>query len=302
MKENFLVSPLVSIIIPCYNHSKFIRKTIESVVAQDYLNIELIIIDDGSKDDSVACINELLELCQKRFKRFEFRHRENKGLCATLNEALHWCQGVYFSPTASDDFLAKNKISKQVSAFIELGNPNLAGVFSGVNIIDEHDRVVKTLGFESFFGFKDIFLRKAFIPGQAVMLSRNIVLSVGGYDERKRIEDLYLFLKISEKGFVFKSIKEGLVFYRRHDDNLSSKSDIIWGAVYSILLDYKNDPLFKEALSRSMMIHAHDLQRSSKIKSLNFVFKSVNNYPRIIFSSSFVKWCLKFFIKSKVYK
>ena len=86
-------SPLVSVVIACYNHENFVQDCIKSVVAQTYDNIELIIIDDGSKDSSVEKISELIDVCQNRFSRFEFRHRSNKGLTATLNEALERRQG-----------------------------------------------------------------------------------------------------------------------------------------------------------------------------------------------------------------
>ncbi|MCD2506173.1 glycosyltransferase family A protein, partial [Staphylococcus aureus] len=73
------------------------------MIDQDYENIELIIIDDGSKDNSVIKIQEMVECCKQRFTRFEFRSRANIGLSATLNEALEWCEGEYFSALASDD-------------------------------------------------------------------------------------------------------------------------------------------------------------------------------------------------------
>ena len=80
--------PLVSIAIPSYNHEIYVQECIRSVIDQDYRNIELIIIDDGSTDNSVEKIEELIPLCKKRFVRFEFLCRENKGLSATLNEAI----------------------------------------------------------------------------------------------------------------------------------------------------------------------------------------------------------------------
>ncbi len=97
--------PLVSVVIPCYNHENFVQDSIQSVIDQTYQNIELIIIDDGSKDGSVEKIQEMIPACQERFVRFEFRHRPNKGLSATLNEALEWCEGEYYSPIASDDII-----------------------------------------------------------------------------------------------------------------------------------------------------------------------------------------------------
>ena len=110
--------PLVSVVIPCYNHENFVQDCIKSVIDQTYENIELIIIDDGSKDGSVQKIQEMSAACQKRFTRFEFRYRPNKGLSETLNEALEWCEGLYLSPIASDDQMLKQKIQLQVN-FLE---------------------------------------------------------------------------------------------------------------------------------------------------------------------------------------
>lgn len=75
--------PLVSVVIPCYNHESFVQDSIQSVIDQPYQNIELIIIDDGSKDGSVEKIQEMIPACQERFVRFEFQYRPNKGLSAT---------------------------------------------------------------------------------------------------------------------------------------------------------------------------------------------------------------------------
>ena len=99
--------PLVSVVIPCYNHEKFVQDCIQSVIDQTYENIELIIIDDGSKDNSVKVIQELADKYG-----FTFIHRPNKGLSATLNEGIRLSKGKYFSAIASDDILFLEKIEK----------------------------------------------------------------------------------------------------------------------------------------------------------------------------------------------
>ena len=66
-------TPLVTIAIPCYNHEQYVQDSIQSIIDQSYSNIELIIIDDGSKDNSVLKIQELISICTNRFSRFEFR-------------------------------------------------------------------------------------------------------------------------------------------------------------------------------------------------------------------------------------
>ena len=108
-KENNL--PLVSACIPAYNHEKYVAEAIESVINQDYKNIELIIINDGSKDKTNEVIMSFEEKCKERFVRFEYRNRENRGLSATLNEIIEWSQGKYFTGVASDDVMLKNKVS-----------------------------------------------------------------------------------------------------------------------------------------------------------------------------------------------
>lgn len=84
MNEKNEDQPLVSVVIPCYNHEQFVQEAIQSVIDQDYTNIELLIIDDGSKDSSAEKIEKLIAVCKQRFNRFEFKSRANKGISATL--------------------------------------------------------------------------------------------------------------------------------------------------------------------------------------------------------------------------
>ena len=105
----------VSVIVPVYNAEKAIERCIRSILDQEYQDIECIAVDDGSKDGSVEKIQEMIPTCQKRFIRFEFRYRPNKGLSATLNEALEWCEGEYYAGFASDDIMLVSRIEKQVN-------------------------------------------------------------------------------------------------------------------------------------------------------------------------------------------
>ncbi|HFF5453735.1 TPA: glycosyltransferase family 2 protein, partial [Acinetobacter baumannii] len=157
--------PLVSIVIPCYNHANFVQDCIQSVIAQTYQNIELIIIDDGSKDGSVEKIQEFIGECEKRFVRFEFRNRPNKGLSATLNEALEWCQGEYFSAIASDDMMLNDKIEIQIDFLKNSIDSTIVGVFGGYNLIDDTDAIIKTiLKKEKKYVFNEIFLHNFDLP------------------------------------------------------------------------------------------------------------------------------------------
>ena len=148
--------PLVSVVIPCYNHENYVQDSIQSVINQTYQNIELIIIDDGSKDGSVEKIKEMIPACQESFIRFEFRHRPNKGLSATLNEALEWCEGEFFSPLASDDRYFRNKVLSQVEKISEFDE--VIALSSNISYIDETDNFIRnTNNPERIYFFEDIF-------------------------------------------------------------------------------------------------------------------------------------------------
>ncbi len=85
--------PLVTVIIACYNHEKYIEQSISSVLEQTYGNVELLVIDDGSTDDSVAVIKRLLTAHD-----FNFIEQANQGLSKTLNEAIRRAQGSLIAP------------------------------------------------------------------------------------------------------------------------------------------------------------------------------------------------------------
>lgn len=287
-------NPLVSVIIPCYNHEDFVQETIQSVIDQDYQNIELIIIDDGSKDTSVQKIEEMREACESRFSRFKFRHRPNKGLCATLNEGLDWSKGKYFTPSASDDILSPCKISKQIKV---LQNSGAVGVFTGICIINDKKEIITNKGQNRKISFNEAFLRKYLMPGQTLMLSTSAVKNINGYDTSIAIEDLDIILRLCSKNYYFISIKTPLVYYRRHENNLSSNHQVMIEAVKFILSKYKHHKLYKQALSNSIMIEAHGLQHMNKTASLNYMKEALNIYPMNIFSISLFKYIIKMILK-----
>lgn len=295
--------PLVTIAIPCYNHELYVEECIRSVLAQDYENIELIIIDDGSKDSSVEVVKKFVDLCKQRFVRFEFRSRENRGVCKTLNEALEWSKGDFFSPSASDDILLPHKISAQVRSILE-GGEGVVGALGGISIFDTSGDVVKTergLGKKVFFD--QILLRNIPLPGQATMLNRKDLLRVKGYDENFKVEDLFVFLKMTEEGNSLISMNEVVILYRRHGGNLSSNHELMWDAISSILKMYSRNELYSRALSHSMIIQAHSLHSDFPIQAMKWMIKSFANDLRVVkyrgiwtlilkflLPNSFIKW------------
>ena len=283
--------PLVSVVIPCYNHDRYVQECIQSIIDQTYCNLELIIIDDGSSDQSVVMIDQMSTKCNDRFVRFDFRHRPNKGLCATLNEALEWCQGEFVSPIASDDVMLAHKIRKQVSSF---SSPLIAGVFGNVAVLQEgviknpvQSAELARPTVETVYSFRDIFFRKSKLPAPTAMLRRSDLIEVGGYDEDIAIEDFYLWLKLTESGKQLVHIDETLALYRRHPGNQSQNSEIMLDGVLQILSRYDDRKDFPEALARSLLVHAGDLACDGAGDSFRYLVRGLRQCPSLLFSKLF---------------
>lgn len=240
--------PLVSIVIPCYNHETFVQDCIQSVIDQNYENIELIIIDDGSKDSSVEIIQKMIPACKQRFTRFEFRQRPNKGLSATLNEALEWCEGEYYSAIASDDLMLKDKTEIQVR-FLEK-NKEIIAVFSGIKLIDENNIVIGELLRDSQrYNFKKIIMHEHDLPAPTQMIRMNSLKNIGGYNSNILIEDWYMWIKLSELGDLF-YMKKILCLYRRHNSNISSNLLIMQQGRLQVLDEFKSSKYYNRACKK----------------------------------------------------
>lgn len=267
MKNQLKNNPLVSIVIPCYNHEQFVQEAIQSIIDQDYENIELIVIDDGSKDDSVGKIKEMIPACKERFFRFEFRCRANKGLCATLNESLDWINGEFFSPLASDDVAFKNKIT----FLIEKIKKDKADVVFGrivssnkIKLIHKKDKSPKR------HNFYDLLIQENIPPAPASLIKRNVILEVGGFDVSTKLEDWDLWLRLADKGKVLLSYLEPVAFYRRHDLNITNNTKLIANERSKIINKYKNKPQFDIAVRYANLQIARDLAGSKKSEALKY--------------------------------
>lgn len=125
--------PKVSVIVPSYNHSKFIEAAINSIITQTYQDFEIIISDDASKDDSVEKINKIVD---PRIKLFP--HKENMGAVYNTNFCIEKATGEYIALLNSDDLWEKDKLEKQVN-FLEK-NRNIGAVFTNALFVDEEDK------------------------------------------------------------------------------------------------------------------------------------------------------------------
>ena len=123
--------PLVTVFVPSYNHGRYIGQTIDAIARQTYRPIELIVIDDGSRDDSPARLKELATTTDMRL----VLKSRNAGVVKALNEGLELARGKYFAPCASDDWWHPEKIAEQVQRFES--DPDLKIAFTEGVEVDE---------------------------------------------------------------------------------------------------------------------------------------------------------------------
>lgn len=258
--------PLVSIVIPCYNHEAYIVDSIQSVIDQCYENIELIIIDDGSKDQSVVKIQSMVEICKKRFNRFEFRIRPNKGLSATLNEAIEWCQGEYYSALASDDKMMPFKTEKQVET-LKLRD-DIVAIFGGVRVIDSNNQfLMHWTQPDQEYTFDDIFMHRHELPAATALMRLKAIQRMGGYNTDLKIEDWYMWLKLSkESNLLF--LEESVCEYRSHSTNFSKNIELMYVERLKVLNEFKDEEKIHLALLNVEWITASEYLRVNKRKAV----------------------------------
>lgn len=238
--------PLVSVIIASYNHAPYIEASIESVLAQSYRNIELLVIDDGSKDDSVERIRRLQEE-----HAFDFRVQQNQGLSRTLNEAIARARGSLIAPFGSDDIMLPERIAKQV-AYLQ-DKPEVGICAGNIQEIDEHGNfrgVTKDLPLRRL-DFEDAFLdRKPGPPAPTLLFRREALEKVGGFDPQIRLEDLLIELKVTRAGYFIDVLPDVLALYRVHATNTYKNYRFMVDNVLKTYAQFADHPACAEVCAR----------------------------------------------------
>jgi glycosyltransferase involved in cell wall biosynthesis len=195
-------TPLVSVICLCYNHSNYVVESIESVLSQSYANIELIIIDDASTDDSQDVIRNFID----KFPEVKFIPlSRNIGNCRAFNIGWQASSGDYIIDLAADDLLLPERISVGVDCFLNVGRKY--GVhFGDARIIDENGTLLREHFTSSYFQDNvpegiifSTLLTKYFINPATMMYSKALLDYLGGYDESLAYEDFDLWVRSSKE-------------------------------------------------------------------------------------------------------
>lgn len=223
--------PLVSVICLCYNHERYVAEALHAVLEQTYRNIEIIVVDDASTDNSVARIQETIA----PHAGIQFiALKKNIGNCTAFNRGLALAKGDYIVDLSADDVLMPERIADQVNHFRAL-DPSYGVVFTDAVYINEQGQPLRQ-HFAYLFSKKllhhipegDIYsdvLSTYFIASPTMLVKREVFDLLQGYDESLAYEDFDFWVR-SSRYFKYSYLDKPLTRIRRLDNSLSTRSYI----------------------------------------------------------------------------
>lgn len=234
---NFTASernPLVSIIVITYNSAEYVLETLASAKAQTYKNIELIISDDGSRDDTVPICRQWLEANDERFVNVKLLTVEvNTGIPANCNRGVRAANGEWIKFIAGDDILVeeaidllliKCKANKEIHIISSVSQP--FSIDNGVTKYTDQVTVESSFYHTSMTAAKqyNVLLYQCIIHAPNVFIKRVVFDKVGEFDEKfKLMEDYPFWLKVTKAGYMFYNLSATTVYYRVHPDSVYNK-------------------------------------------------------------------------------
>lgn len=259
-----LSTPLVSIIIPSYNHARYIGNAIESVLAQTYPNIELIVVDDGSKDNSHDVIRSYAE---KDPRIVAILNEQNRGQSYVFNRALEVAKGEFVSLLPSDDWYLPRKTEAQVAKF--LASPDSVGVVycRGQRFFEDTGeyRDVKLPVYTGWVADKFITWGPFVYP--VTPLFRRAVFDKAPMDERYKAEGEAVYIRIAIH-YQFEFVDEVLAVMRDHTYNIGKNVDVMYDEVYAYWEDFFRRP---EVPQHLRALRKQRMERLHRVKGMQFI-------------------------------
>ncbi|MFH7766055.1 glycosyltransferase family 2 protein [Acinetobacter sp. BSP-28] len=248
-----LSNPLISIVIPVFNVEKYVEKSILSIVNQTYKNLQIIVVDDYSTDQTFKIVEELAKIDSRILV---LRNNVNSKIVKTLNLGLKYAVGDYIARMDGDDISSPERIEKQLDFLIN--NPEYSLVGSHVYTINENDKVIGKLELpNNFFKIKKII--KYSSPVLHIWLAKaEVYKKLNGYREIPGAEDYDFLLRMYSKGMLFTNIDSYEYSVRIRNGNTTSTIG------------------FNQRLMSNYVIELYNMRKKSQFD--NYSLENVKNY------------------------
>ena len=234
-----MMPPKVSIVIPTYNHARYLPSALDSVINQSYANIEVLVIDDGSTDGTAELVKPYRSI-------INYVYKENGGTPSALNLGLSRATGKYICWLSADDMFFSEKVAKQVG--LMESDPSLGFSYTSFTVIDANGKKQYDVNSSYFTDKQEMvtkFMAGCFINGSSVMMRSSALKVIGDFDEslpQAHDYDLWFrFLRHFHCGF----LSEHLLAYRWHGKNMSQNPN----EACSVIVRKRAKDLFPEWLS-----------------------------------------------------
>lgn len=278
----------LSIIIPLYNHEKYIRAGLESCLIYHDHKIEIIVIDDGSKDKGAEIVNQIAA----QDNRVKYYHQKNQGAHNAINNGITKSTGEFIAILNSDDIFDSRRFTQIISAFE--AQPEIDAVFTGIGFINDKGEKIKNEWYDEaleYFKTSGDFIETLinanfFMTTSNLFIKKSVFKEIGPFQNLRYAHDLDFFLKLFTHNKKVHFIEEPLLYYRFHGANTISEGTLKvkkeWALVTAFFLSeyYKShNPEEKNEKLRLAKINAtlekHSLTK--QVKEFKNFYKSLKN-------------------------
>jgi alpha-1,3-rhamnosyltransferase len=293
-------APEIFVLVPSYNHAPFIERCLKSIIKQTLKPTKLLIIDDGSIDDSVKIIEQTIKGCP--FPA-ELVVRANRGLCATLNEGFAHSFGKYFAYLGSDDVWLPQFLENRIEVLES--RPNAVLAFGHAYLIDENDQIIDCTEDWTLYSDGSILemLLKGIVPASSSVVYRRSALENERWNESSVLEDYELYLKLSQGNNEFAFAKPILSAWRQHGYNTSgdfAKMFDEWLAAQNRAAPIIgiNSAELRKAQSKLKFSSCLDfIRRGEKLRAVQILCRNLNGSSSVLMTAKII---LRLLLPSRV--
>lgn len=269
--------PLITVIIVTYNSGKYVLGTLNSLINTNYPNLQIIVSDDSSIDDTIGRCREWAEIYSSLYDISLLTSDTNRGTAHNINKALPYVKGEYVKIIAGDDEFCNNYFFKCIEYFFD--NPDCSILSTNVKYLYEANGIsisgqpftslVTTNKLDPIEMYRTI-IRYNVIFSPTCMIKYSLIQSIGGFDERYPLcEDLFFYAKVLKSGYRIHFIDECLIKYRIHDQSVQAKNKSkVFTKYHHDYIHGKRDLLWQDLRSSEVVL-----------EKLNFILynKIINN-------------------------
>lgn len=277
-------TPTVSVVLPTYNRADVLHRSIRSVLDQTYEDIELIVVDDGSNDETATVVSDIED------SRLEYiKHETNRGAPAARNTGIAASRSDFIAFQDSDDEWDPRKLEKQMAMFDRVG-PEVGVVYTGVwRIHDGEKRYVPQPGGGPREGdLSEALSRSNFISLQTAVVRSRCFAETGNFDERlPRLQDWELWIRIAEQ-YEFRYVDEPLVTAHVRSDSISASVDRLADAREQIIEKHR-ERFDTEAFAFQLFRAGHSLLRAGRTrKGRTYLRQAILTDVRVLYCGLFL--------------